>query len=102
MPGVRRISTALLLLSACVAFAVVMGAAPTAHGADASPPTEGQAELQPEGVEIKSARTMSSDTFGLPNDERETRLYETPVNEEVSPGQWEPIEEEPLDRKSVV
>jgi RHS repeat-associated protein len=47
----------------------------------------------PEAVEVESARTEISNTFELPDGEREVRVYEGPVNEKVGPGEWEPIEE---------
>jgi YD repeat-containing protein len=54
---------------------------------------EGQAE-EAGRVELTQERTATSDTFELENGERETRIYESPVNFEDSEGNWKPIDEE--------
>jgi RHS repeat-associated protein len=46
-----------------------------------------------DGVEIPNLRTATSNTFRLPDGERETRLYEVPVNYRDEDGDWQPIEE---------
>jgi RHS repeat-associated protein len=93
MPGIRRILSALLLLAVCVAFVALMRDVSGARGAEASHPIEGHAEAQPKGVEIKSARTATSDTFAIPGGERETRAYAEPVNYKDAEGDWKPIGE---------
>jgi RHS repeat-associated protein len=45
-------------------------------------------------VELPDERTATSDTFELENGERETRIYEAPVNFEDGEGNWKPIDEE--------
>jgi RHS repeat-associated protein len=56
----------------------------------------GQAEEAPGTgqVELVQERTATSDTFEIENGERETRIYESPVNFEDSEGIWKPINEE--------
>jgi RHS repeat-associated protein len=47
-----------------------------------------------EGVELPGKRTVTSNTFELPNGELETRLYQTPVNYRDEDGRWQPIEQD--------
>jgi RHS repeat-associated protein len=109
VPGQRRgvlslrlvfaaVVLALLALATCAALASAAGsgADESASGGETASSSQ-EVPREPEGVEIKSARTATSDSFTLPDGEREARLYETPVNEEVSPGQWRPIGEEELE-----
>jgi len=44
-------------------------------------------------VELVHERTETSNTFELDNGQRETRIYESPVNFEDAEGNWKPIEE---------
>lgn len=64
------------------------GAAEGAHGKSG-----GAVPQEAGGVELKSARTATSDTYALPDGEREARIYEAPVNYRNSDGEWEPIKE---------
>lgn len=82
------------LASAAASIAIIDGAEGEARAAE-SPANliESDATPEPEAVEVESARTATSDTFELPDGEREVRVYEAPVNEKVGPGEWEPIEE---------
>lgn len=45
-------------------------------------------------VELPEKRTANSDTFELEKGERETRIYESPVNYADGEGNWKPIEQE--------
>src|SRR4029077_3025152 len=44
-------------------------------------------------VELPDERTATSDTFSLPRGERETRIYQTPINYRNPEGEWVPIQE---------
>jgi RHS repeat-associated protein len=74
-----------MLLVAAVAFTVHQG---VARGQDESP-----AETEAP-VELPEERTATSNTFELEGGERETRIYESPVNFEDGEGNWKPIDEE--------
>ncbi len=43
------------------------------------------------GVELKSERTATSETFRLPDGSRETRIYESPIHYRGADGEWQPI-----------
>jgi RHS repeat-associated protein len=45
-----------------------------------------------EGVELAGKRTAASQTFRLPDEQLETRIYASPVNYKDSAGAWKPIE----------
>jgi RHS repeat-associated protein len=45
-----------------------------------------------EGVELAGKRTAASQTFRLPDEQLETRLYASPVNYKDSAGDWKPID----------
>jgi RHS repeat-associated protein len=47
----------------------------------------------PQGPELLSERTATSETFLLPDGARETRIYEAPIQYENADGDWQPIEE---------
>jgi RHS repeat-associated protein len=47
----------------------------------------------PDGVELPSERTATSETSRRPDGSFETRIYETPINYRDADGSWEPIEE---------
>jgi RHS repeat-associated protein len=53
-------------------------------------PTLSAAPVADPGTEIVADRTANSETFRLPDGERETRIYAEPVNYEDS-GEWRPI-----------
>lgn len=109
-PGVKRsrrrsiwpiVVLSVLFFTLCSGLALAESAGSQA-GSEADPGTTklSQAEDREDGtaegpapIEVESARTKTSDTFQLPNGEREVRVYEAPVNEKVGPGEWEPIEE---------
>jgi RHS repeat-associated protein len=48
----------------------------------------------PAAVELPELRTATSNTYRLPDGQRETRLFEVPVNYRDESGEWAPIEEE--------
>ncbi|MBS1881806.1 MAG: DNRLRE domain-containing protein [Actinobacteria bacterium] len=54
---------------------------------------EGASPVSGSGREIVAKRTADSDTYALPDGERETRLYQAPVNYRNAEGEWVPIEE---------
>lgn len=45
-----------------------------------------------EGIELAAKRTATSQTFLLPDEQLETRIYTSPVNYKDSAGDWKPIE----------
>lgn len=77
----------LLLCGACALSAAQSPAA----GADA--PSAEAADSQAAPVELPGARTSTSDTFELPNGEREARIYQAPINYKAGSDSWKPIEE---------
>ncbi len=78
----------LLVLCSGIALAAQDEGAESPASAELSaPPAE-----EP-GVEVKSERTATSNTFELPDGAREARIYETPVNYRDAEGDWKPIEE---------
>ena len=83
----------LLMLGVAVLSVCLVRSAPPADGAGVSQSETGQTEAQPEGVELESARTATSDSYALPSGERETRVYQAPINYEAPDGEWRPIEE---------
>jgi RHS repeat-associated protein len=83
---------AVALLVACSGLALAAGGEST----DESPPSTASLSSPPPeepGIELKSDRTATSDTFALPGGSHETHLYESPVNYRDSEGEWKPIEE---------
>jgi RHS repeat-associated protein len=88
------IALSLLVLGLSCGLALAAGGTP-----DRLPsPNEGSPDAgspqEPEGVEIKSARTATSDTYQLPDGSRETRLYAASVNYKDEEAEWKPIEED--------
>jgi RHS repeat-associated protein len=83
-----------LLLFAIAAVLALGGGSGIANGQDeaASNPNS-SAGPDAEGVELPGKRTAYSDTFRLPSGERETRLFQTPVNYRDEDGAWQPIAE---------
>jgi hypothetical protein len=80
----------LLLLCTGIAIASADDDASSNAGSNAdltAPPVD------PVGVELDDERTATSQTFLLPDGNRETRIYESPINYHDSEGQWKPIEE---------
>lgn len=88
---------ALLVLALCSGLALAAADGPQGPGGSAGRrgrrPSAGPAPT-PKGVEIKSARNATSDTYLLPDGAREARVYEAPVNYKDAEGRWMPIEEE--------
>jgi RHS repeat-associated protein len=80
-----------LLLLICSGIALAAGDEPP----EGSGPSEALSASPPDepGTEIKADRTATSDTYELPSGERETRIYESPVNFRNADGNWEPIAE---------
>ena len=62
------------------------GGGPESAKADPTTPTEPRVELPEE-------RTATSDSYALPSGERETRVYQSPINYEAPDGEFKPIEE---------
>src|SRR5262245_34278188 len=95
---VTAIGAVLALLLICVSAAIA---------AQATWDQPGQAEpaaapSQPAGVEVKSARTATSDTYALPDGSRETRIYQAPVNYRDGAGDWKPIREGFIENGSTI
>jgi RHS repeat-associated protein len=90
--GVRgrklTVAAAIALLAVLAGFALPLAVAD--EPAQETPPRQSE-EL--EGEELVAKRTAYSNTFLLPNGEKETRLYEAPVNYRDEQGDWQPIEE---------
>jgi RHS repeat-associated protein len=91
--GVLAIAVAMVVLAVGSSMTLAAGGESSNEPKDAAEPQAVSPET-PEGVEIKSARTATSDTFRLPDGAREARLYEAPVNYKDGEGNWKPIEEE--------
>jgi RHS repeat-associated protein len=88
------IALSLLVFALCSGLALAAGGtSDSSTSSSAGDSQSGQAPQEPEGVEVESARTATSDTFRLPNGSRETRVYQVPINYEGSDGDWKPIEE---------
>jgi RHS repeat-associated protein len=92
--GLARLVTAVLMLFAlvCVTGAAVSSGT-LAEGVPGQ--DEGNAKLaatEPK-VELPDERTATSDTYALPSGERETRVYQAPINYKTPAGEWRPIEE---------
>jgi RHS repeat-associated protein len=81
-PFVIAIVAMLLLICSSLASAADEEEAPS------PPPSD-----DPAVVELKDERTATSQTFLLPDGDRETRLYETPINYQDPQGDWKPIDE---------
>jgi hypothetical protein len=79
-----------LLLTGLAVTALSL-AAPSARSDEA---TGGESRETAAATELPGERTATSDTFELDNGERETRIYESPVNFEDGSGAWKPIDEE--------
>lgn len=101
--------SALVVLGLSVAAGLLIGPN-AAQGDESHPPAEvtaartgriresgGEAALVDESEagqeELVSSRTATSDTYALPDGEREARIYEAPVNFRDSEGKWAPIVE---------
>jgi hypothetical protein len=79
-----------LLLAIVLAILVSGG---VASGEDTSQVEESVSASEP-AVELRKLRTATSSTYQLPDGQRETRLFEVPVNYRDDDGDWQPIEEE--------
>lgn len=89
--SIATLALAALVLCAGVALAARGTSASAGSESKQGPaPTSFQA---PRGIEIKSARTATSDTYQLPDGARETRIYEAPINYRDAQGEWQPINE---------
>jgi hypothetical protein len=86
---VRSIFVVLASVSVGLALGMASAVADEAPGGESPPQSPGD---EVEAVELPHLRTATSDTFRLSNGERETRLYETPVNYRDVDGDWQPIE----------
>lgn len=90
MKGIRFVAFVLaMLLAVCsgIAFADQEDAGEASEAATLSAAPEPS-----EGVELAGKRTATSQTFRLPDEQLETRLYASPVNYKDSAGDWKPIE----------
>jgi RHS repeat-associated protein len=85
------LSRALILLIALVAIAAVCTAVALASEPDEATSLPSIATGQ--RVELPNERTATSNTFRLPDGERETRIYQYPINFRTDSGKWKPIEE---------
>lgn len=86
MKGIRLVAFVLFILlavSSGVAFAE------QGDGSEPDPALSATPAADP-GTEIVADRTANSETFRLPDGERETRIYAEPVNYPDS-GEWQPI-----------
>jgi len=82
-----------LLLIAVTVFGLTFV---TSARSDEERDTRGSVEspLPHDTIELPQKRTATSDTYELENGERETRVFETPVNFEDAEGDWKPIDQE--------
>jgi RHS repeat-associated protein len=80
--------TALLALGCGIAFAAQGESSEPANDPTLSAPPSAEP-----GPEVKPDRTATSQTFRLPDGDRETRIYANPVNYWDSADEWQPIEE---------
>ena len=71
---------ALLLVALAAVLALSVGGGIASGDGEGLSGSEAQAAVPAEGEELAGRRTAYSDTFQLPSGERETRLYESPVN----------------------
>jgi len=86
-----RLSLRWIIASLVLVIAVLASTAAASSPEDSeAPPT---ATSQPEGTELPQERTALSNTFLLPDGERETRIYQSPVNYRDEEGAWKPIEQ---------
>lgn len=88
MKGIRLIGVvAALLLLLAIGSGIAL--AEQDNGSELDPALSAAPEAEP-GTEIAADRTANSETFRLPDGERETRIYAEPVNYPHS-GEWQPI-----------
>ncbi len=57
------------------------------------PSDQGAPSVSEPAVELPALRTATSNTYQLPDGQRETRLYEVPVNYRDESGDWQPIDQ---------
>jgi RHS repeat-associated protein len=96
--GPRAIRAVPRLIAVIVATLLVLGSGialaaqddPSASGQSADLSAPPQDDL---GVELKSERTATSETFRLPGGTLQTRIYESPINYRDAKGDWKPIDE---------
>jgi RHS repeat-associated protein len=83
-----RVAVAVLLL-------VFFAGATAAIAAQQPQPEEQSSGASQEGPpkELPGKRTATSDTFALPDGQREARIYQAPINYKTASGAWKPIEE---------
>jgi RHS repeat-associated protein len=85
------------LLVAALAVLIICGTGIAFAAQDDSESTPAAPQLSSPpldtGVELKSERTATSDTYLLPDGARETRVYSSPVNYRDANGEWKPIDE---------
>ena len=80
-----------LLVGLCSSIAI-------AYGEDASSLAADEVALsapssEPKGTELEGKRTATSATYALPDGQRETRIYQAPINYRDDEGDWTPITE---------
>jgi hypothetical protein len=84
--GIRLIAALAAVLLALAAASVALAAQDEGEGQGASSPVA-------EGESLP-ARTVDSETLGLPDGQLETRIYPNPINYRDEEGNWRPIEED--------
>jgi RHS repeat-associated protein len=96
MRVVRRLAIGLVIFTGLLA-AVFVARSPYAFSDEATAEDPSAALSAPpsasEAEELPGKRTATSDTYELPSGERETRIFQTPVNYRDESGDWRPIEE---------
>jgi RHS repeat-associated protein len=80
------------LLSLSASFAFASAADDPSESADAA--TLSAALESPDGPELPSERTATSQTFALSDGTRETRIYEAPIHYRNAEDEWKPIDED--------
>jgi RHS repeat-associated protein len=88
-----KLLAAIFVLLMLLGTGIALAAQGDSETGAADPSLNGPAPSEA-GVEIKSQRTATSDTFLLPDGSREARVYDTPINYKDESGEWEPIESE--------
>jgi RHS repeat-associated protein len=90
--GIRLFAALLAALVICGTGIALAAPDGSADNSEAPPSSALSAPPQDPGPELKSERTATSRTFGLPNGALETRIYDNPVNYRAD-GEWKPIDE---------
>jgi len=89
--GIRIVAVAVVALL-IIGTRIALAQDEEASGGEATSSLSAAPDPQP-GSEVVADRTATSETFRLPDGQRETRLYGSPVNYRDEEGDWQPIEE---------